>query len=62
MKNEMLPDSRVKWRRERQIQNLVGFDRGGGGGGGYLLQKTLRECAANMGSKISLLVYMNDPL
>ena len=29
----------------------------GGGGGGYLVQKTLRGCAANMGSKISLLVY-----
>ena len=28
-----------------------------GGGGGYLVQKTLRGCAANMGSKISLLVY-----
>ena len=27
------------------------------GGGGYLVQKTLRGCAANMGSKISLLVY-----
>ena len=26
-------------------------------GGGYLVQKTLRGCAANMGSKISLLVY-----
>ena len=25
--------------------------------GGYLIQKTLRGCAANMGSKISLLVY-----
>ena len=25
--------------------------------GRYLVQKTLRECAANMGSKISLLVY-----
>ena len=25
--------------------------------GGYLVQKTLRGCAANMGSKISLLVY-----
>ena len=30
--------------------------------GGYLVQKTLRGCAANMGSKISLLVFMNDPL
>ena len=27
------------------------------GGGGYLVQKTLQRCAANMGSKISLLVY-----
>ena len=27
------------------------------GGGGYLVQKTLQGCAANMGSKISLLVY-----
>ena len=27
------------------------------GGGGYLVQKTLRGCAANMGSKISILVY-----
>ena len=27
------------------------------GGGGYLVQKTLRGCAATMGSKISLLVY-----
>ena len=27
------------------------------GGGGNLVQKILRECAANMGSKISLLVY-----
>ena len=27
------------------------------GGGGYSVQKTLWECAANMGSKISLLVY-----
>ena len=27
------------------------------GGGGYLVQKTIRGCAANMGSKISLLVY-----
>ena len=26
-------------------------------GGGYLIQKTLRGCATNMGSKISLLVY-----
>ena len=26
-------------------------------GGGYLVQKTLRWCAVNMGSKISLLVY-----
>ena len=25
--------------------------------GGYLVQKTLRGCAANMGSKISLLIY-----
>ena len=25
--------------------------------GGYLVQKTLRGCAANMGSKIGLLVY-----
>ena len=25
--------------------------------GGYLVQKTLQGCAANMGSKISLLVY-----
>ena len=29
--------------------------------GGYLVQKILRGCAANMGSKISLW-YMNDPL
>ena len=28
-----------------------------GGGGGYLVQKTLRGCATNMGSKIGLLVY-----
>ena len=27
------------------------------GGGGYLVQKTLQRCAANMGSKINLLVY-----
>ena len=28
------------------------------GGGGYSVQKTLQGCAANMGSKISLLVWM----
>ena len=27
------------------------------GRGGYLVQKILQGCAANMGSKISLLVY-----
>ena len=30
--------------------------------GGYLVQKTLRGCAANMGSKISLLVYEWSPI
>ena len=32
-------------------------DEVGSGPGGYLVQKTLLGCAANMGSKISLLVY-----
>ena len=32
------------------------------GPGGYLVQKTLRGCAANMGSKISLLVYERSPV
>ena len=40
---------------------LVSAD-GGGGGGGYSVQKTLQRCTANMGSKISLAWYVNDPL
>ena len=32
-------------------------DSPGGGGGRYSIQKTLQGCAANMDSKVSLLVY-----
>ena len=39
------------------MNNLNVFTCIPGGGGGYLVQKTLQGCAANMGSKISLLVY-----